>query len=113
AAPPGTAPRGGRTRPDRRREQPRAGRAPAPSPGRRVRSSPIRNSSLAPPGRPPPTLECSPVCGRFTNTQRKSDEIQVELAAALGIEQPQEDPGWERFNISPSQEVVAVVEDPE
>jgi len=53
------------------------------------------------------------VCGRFTNTQRKSDEIQVELAAALGIEQPQEDPGWERFNISPSQEVVAVVEDPE
>jgi putative SOS response-associated peptidase YedK len=53
------------------------------------------------------------VCGRFTNTQRKSDEIQVELAAALGIDQPREDRGWERFNISPSQEVVAVVEDPE
>jgi putative SOS response-associated peptidase YedK len=51
------------------------------------------------------------VCGRYTNTQSKSDEIQAKLAATLGIEQPQEDRGWGRFNISPSQEVVTVVED--
>jgi putative SOS response-associated peptidase YedK len=51
------------------------------------------------------------VCGRFTNTQRKSDEIQEKLAAKLGIEQPDEDRGYERFNISPTQEILAVVED--
>jgi putative SOS response-associated peptidase YedK len=53
------------------------------------------------------------VCGRFTNTQRKSDEIQQRLAAKLGIEQPDENRGYERFNIAPTQEVLAVVEDPE
>jgi putative SOS response-associated peptidase YedK len=53
------------------------------------------------------------VCGRFTNTQRKSDEIQQKLAAKLGIEPPDEDRGYERFNISPTQKILAIVEDPE
>jgi putative SOS response-associated peptidase YedK len=51
------------------------------------------------------------VCGRFTNTQRKSDEIQQKLAAKLGIDQPDDDRGYERFNIAPTQGVLAVVED--
>jgi putative SOS response-associated peptidase YedK len=51
------------------------------------------------------------VCGRFTNTQRKSDEIQQRLEAKLGIEPPEDDRGYERFNIAPTQEVLAVVED--
>jgi putative SOS response-associated peptidase YedK len=53
------------------------------------------------------------VCGRFTNTKGKSDEIQQKLAAELGVEQPEDDRGFERFNISPTQEVLAVVEDQE
>ena len=40
-----------------------------------------------------------------------SDEIQQKLAAKLGVEQPDEDRGYERFNISPTQEILAVVED--
>ena len=64
-----------------------------------------------PSNRPPPLLEWSAVCGRFTNTQRKSDEIQQKLAAKLGIEQPEDDRGYERFNIAPTQEVLAVVDD--
>jgi putative SOS response-associated peptidase YedK len=53
------------------------------------------------------------VCGRFTNTQRRSDEIQQKLAAKLGVEQLEDDRGYERFNISPTQEVLAVVEEQE
>jgi putative SOS response-associated peptidase YedK len=51
------------------------------------------------------------MCGRFTNTQRKSDEMQRKLAARLGVQQLDDDGGYERFNISPGQEVLAVVED--
>jgi putative SOS response-associated peptidase YedK len=51
------------------------------------------------------------VCGRYTNTKRRSDEIEQKLAAKLGLEQPEDDRGYERFNVSPSQEVLAVVED--
>jgi putative SOS response-associated peptidase YedK len=51
------------------------------------------------------------VCGRFTNTQSKSDEIQQKLAAELGVEQPEDDRGYERFNVSPTQEVLAIVEE--
>jgi putative SOS response-associated peptidase YedK len=53
------------------------------------------------------------VCGRFTNSRRKSDEIEQKLAAKLGIEQPDADRGWERFNVAPTQEVLAVVDDRE
>jgi putative SOS response-associated peptidase YedK len=51
------------------------------------------------------------VCGRFTNTRGKSDEIQQQLAAQLGVDEPEDDRGYARFNISPSQEVLVVVED--
>jgi putative SOS response-associated peptidase YedK len=53
------------------------------------------------------------VCGRFTNTRGKSDEIQQKLEAKLGVSQPDSDRGYERFNIAPTQEVLAVVEDGE
>jgi putative SOS response-associated peptidase YedK len=52
-----------------------------------------------------------PVCGRYTNTRSKSDEIQQRLEAKLGIDPPDHDRGFERFNIAPTQEVLAVVED--
>jgi len=40
----------------------------------------------------------------------KSDELEQKLAAKLGIDLPDGDRGYERFNISPTQEVLAVVE---
>src|SRR5438132_1883635 len=58
---------------------------------------------------PPRTVRA--VCGRFTNTQRKSDEIQQKLAAKLRVEQPEDDRGYARFNVAPTQEILAVVED--
>jgi putative SOS response-associated peptidase YedK len=51
------------------------------------------------------------VCGRFTNSQCKGDDVQRKLAAKLGIEQFESDRGYERFNIAPTQEVLSVVED--
>src|SRR5262245_2817963 len=51
------------------------------------------------------------MCGRFTNSRRKSDEIQERLAERLGVSQPKSDRGFERFNVAPTQEVLAVVED--
>jgi putative SOS response-associated peptidase YedK len=49
------------------------------------------------------------MCGRFTNTSSRSDGIQRKLAEALGVEQPESDRGYERFNIAPSQDVLAVL----
>lgn len=49
------------------------------------------------------------MCGRITNTRGKSDEIQQKLAAKLGVERPDDDRGYARFNIAPSQEILAVV----
>ena len=51
------------------------------------------------------------MCGRFTNTRSESDDIQQKLAAKLGIELPQDDRPFGRFNISPTQEVLSVVSD--
>jgi putative SOS response-associated peptidase YedK len=51
------------------------------------------------------------MCGRFSNTGKKTDELQEKLADLLGASQPESDRGYERFNIAPSQEVLAVVED--
>jgi putative SOS response-associated peptidase YedK len=51
------------------------------------------------------------VCGRFTNTKRKSDELQQKLAAKLGVDQLEHDRGYERFNVAPTQEVLTVVDD--
>jgi putative SOS response-associated peptidase YedK len=53
------------------------------------------------------------VCGRFTNTRSDSDAIQQKLAARLGIEFPADTGPFERFNISPTQEVLSVVDDPD
>jgi putative SOS response-associated peptidase YedK len=51
------------------------------------------------------------VCGRYTVTTRRSDEIQAMLAETLGLKAPPSDSGFERFNIAPTQEVLAVVDD--
>jgi len=51
------------------------------------------------------------VCGRFTNTRSDSDAIQQKLAARLGIDLPADDRPFGRFNISPTQEILSVVED--
>ena len=51
------------------------------------------------------------MCGRYTNTRSKSDEIQQKLEATLGIEPHEHEWGFERFNIAPTQEVLAVVGD--
>jgi putative SOS response-associated peptidase YedK len=53
------------------------------------------------------------VCGRFSNTRKKSDELHVKLAEMLGVPQPESGRGFERFNIAPTQEVVSVVDDEE
>jgi putative SOS response-associated peptidase YedK len=51
------------------------------------------------------------VCGRYTLTTRRSDEIQARLLETLGLEAPPPDSGFERFNIAPTQEVLGVVDD--
>src|SRR5687767_1842535 len=51
------------------------------------------------------------MCGRYTHTTRRSDEIHAKLADTLGVETPLSDRGFERFNIAPTQEVLAVVDD--
>jgi putative SOS response-associated peptidase YedK len=51
------------------------------------------------------------MCGRITNTRSKSDELQQRLIARLGMEQPDNDRGYERFNVAPSQKILAAVED--
>jgi putative SOS response-associated peptidase YedK len=53
------------------------------------------------------------MCGRYTHRTRRSDEIHAKLADTLGVEAPPSERGFERFNIAPSQEVLAVVDDRE
>jgi putative SOS response-associated peptidase YedK len=53
------------------------------------------------------------MCGRYTNTQRRSDEIQQRLADTLGVRAPESERGFGRFNIAPTDEVLAVVDDRE
>jgi putative SOS response-associated peptidase YedK len=53
------------------------------------------------------------MCGRYTHRTRRSDEIHAKLADTLGVETPASGPGFERFNIAPTQAVLAVVDDPE
>jgi putative SOS response-associated peptidase YedK len=50
------------------------------------------------------------MCGRYTNTKR-SDEIEARLAETLGVTTPAAKSACERFNVAPTQEVLAVVED--
>jgi putative SOS response-associated peptidase YedK len=51
------------------------------------------------------------VCGRYSNTRKKSDELHTRLTDMLGVSPPESDRGFERFNVAPTQEVIAVVED--
>jgi putative SOS response-associated peptidase YedK len=51
------------------------------------------------------------VCGRYSNTRKKTDELHTRLTEVLGVSHPESDRGFERFNIAPTQEVLAVVED--
>jgi putative SOS response-associated peptidase YedK len=51
------------------------------------------------------------VCGRYTLTTRRSDDIQAKLAETLDVETPPPDSRFGRFNIAPTQEVLAVVDD--
>jgi SOS response associated peptidase (SRAP) len=53
------------------------------------------------------------MCGRYTYTTRRSDAVHARLADTLGIETPPSDRGFERFNIAPTQEVLAVVDNRE
>jgi putative SOS response-associated peptidase YedK len=52
------------------------------------------------------------VCGRYSNTAKKTDELHTKMADVLGVSPPESDRGFERFNIAPSQEVPAIVDDP-
>jgi putative SOS response-associated peptidase YedK len=51
------------------------------------------------------------MCGRFTNTSRKSDDLVTKLTDQLGVDTRESQRGFERFNIAPTQGVLAVVED--
>jgi putative SOS response-associated peptidase YedK len=53
------------------------------------------------------------VCGRYSLKTRRSDELQAKLAEILGVEAPPPERGFERFNIAPTQAVLAVVDDRE
>jgi putative SOS response-associated peptidase YedK len=53
------------------------------------------------------------MCSRFTNTQRKSDDLLNNLTDQLSVKPPASDRGFERFNIAPTDEVLAVVDDRE
>jgi putative SOS response-associated peptidase YedK len=65
------------------------------------------------PFRPTCSVASAAVCGRFTNSRRKSDELQERLAERLGVSVPESGRGYERFNVAPTQEVLVVVEDRE
>ena len=51
------------------------------------------------------------MCGRYSNTAKKSDDLQAKMADLLGVSLPESDRGFERFNIAPTQEVLAAVDD--
>jgi putative SOS response-associated peptidase YedK len=51
------------------------------------------------------------MCGRYSNTGKPGDELQARMAELLRVSQRGADHGYERFNIAPTQEVLAAVED--
>ncbi len=51
------------------------------------------------------------MCGRYTMRGRRSDEIQGRMAEQLGAAFPESELGFERFNIAPTEEALALVED--
>jgi putative SOS response-associated peptidase YedK len=53
------------------------------------------------------------MCGRYSNTGKPGDELQARLAARLRVTVPESVAGFGRFNIAPTDEVAAVVQDAE
>jgi putative SOS response-associated peptidase YedK len=51
------------------------------------------------------------MCGRYSNTGTRDDKLQRRMAELLGVARPDSELGFERFNIAPTQEVLAAVED--
>jgi putative SOS response-associated peptidase YedK len=51
------------------------------------------------------------MCGRYSNTRGKSADISRKMADLLGVPQLGHDRGYERFNIAPTDEVLAAVAD--
>ena len=51
------------------------------------------------------------MCGRYSNTGKRSDEFTTRMAELLGVPRPETDVGFERFNIAPTDEVLAAVDD--
>ena len=51
------------------------------------------------------------MCGRYSNTGKRSDEFTTRMAELLGAPRPETDVGFERFNIAPTDEVLAAVDD--
>jgi putative SOS response-associated peptidase YedK len=81
---------------------------PADSPGRRH----LGKATKARPGQSDRghMVEAA-MCGRYTNTKSKSDDLLDGLADRLGVEMPASERGFERFNIAPTQQVLAAVDD--
>ena len=53
------------------------------------------------------------MCGRYSNTSKPGDELQARMAARLRVSVPESAAGFARFNIAPTEEVAAVVDDGE
>jgi putative SOS response-associated peptidase YedK len=51
------------------------------------------------------------MCGRYSNTRGKSADISRRMADLLGVPQLEHEHGYERFNIAPTDEVLAAVAD--
>lgn len=51
------------------------------------------------------------MCGRYTNTAKRGDEFQARMADLLGVSLPEAGPAFERYNIAPTKDAPAVVDD--
>ena len=51
------------------------------------------------------------MCGRYSNTRTESDVLSRRMADLLGVRQLGEGRGYERFNVAPTDEVLAAVAD--
>lgn len=53
------------------------------------------------------------MCGRYSNTSTPGDVLQARLAERLRVSVPESAAGFGRFNIAPTEEVAAIVQDSE
>jgi hypothetical protein len=51
------------------------------------------------------------MCGRYSNTRGEADDVMRRMKQLLGVSRSQSDLGFERFNIAPTDPVVAAVDD--